>query len=63
MKLKKIRLKTVRELMLTPHRSPVAVAAQRTGNAAGCHGMNKYGKKERRANRDQERATIAGESE
>ena len=63
MRLKKIRLKTVRELMLSPHRSPVAVAAQRTGNAAGCHGTNKYGKKERRANRDQERETIGRDSE
>ena len=55
MKLKKIRLKTIREMALGSHTSEVAKAAQRTGNAAGFHGSKKYGKKERRANREEER--------
>lgn len=38
------------------HSSPLAVAAQRRGNAAGVHGGRaKYGKRERRESRREER--------
>ena len=49
--------------MLGSHQSPVSVAAHRTGNASGCHGSNKYGKHERRANRDEERTALSKEKE
>lgn len=58
-------MKTALRLYLPPlasyfcgrHASPVAVAARRRGNAAGAHGGRaKYGKRERRASRLEERA-------
>jgi len=58
-------MKTVLRLHLLPlasyfcgrHPSPAAVAAHRRGNAAGSHGGGgKYGKRERRKNRLEERA-------
>jgi len=57
-------MKTVIRLCLPPrmsyfcgrHPSPLAVAAQRRGNAAGVHGGRaKYGKRERRRSRREER--------
>ena len=58
-------MKTAIHLRLPPmmsyfcgrHTSPMAIAAHRRGNAAGTHGGKaKYGTRERRTNRMEERA-------
>lgn len=53
----RLRLPALTSYFCGRHASPVAVAARRRGNAAGIHGGKaKYGKRERRANRREERA-------
>jgi len=49
---------TIREMMTAKHDSAVAHAAFRRGNAAGVHGQGKYGRRERRMARREEREAL-----
>jgi len=53
----RLRLPAMTSYFCGRHASPAAVAARRRGNAAGSHGGRaKYGKRERRKSRLEERA-------